>query len=279
MKISSVQEMRGLDGAAITEYGIAEELLMENAGYASYTVIEREIGIAGKRFVIFCGIGNNGGDGFVVARKIHSAGGRVKIFILGDSEKFKGAALLNLNTIKKLSIEIEQFESTDAARIAVAHSDAVIDAIFGTGLARDVRGLYRDCIEIINDSGKIVFSLDIPSGVSGDTGMVMGTAVEADYTITFGLPKVGNILYPGYELCGKLSVTHISFPPELYDSDSIKVEINEPPELPPRDTGGHKGDFGEALFIAGASSYFGAPYFAALSFMKAGGGYSRLPVR
>ena len=129
---------------------------------------------------------------------------------------------------------------------------------------------------MINKSGKIVFSLDIPSGVNADTGGIMGTAVEADCTVTFGLPKIGNMLYPGYDLCGKLYVTHISFPPALYDHDAIKVETNEPPGLPLRDSAGHKGDFGEALFIAGASSYFGAPYFAALSFMKAGGGYARL---
>ncbi len=276
MKISSVQEMRGMDRAAVAEYGIAEELLMENAGHALYMAIQKEVGIAGKRFVIFCGVGNNGGDGLVVARKIHSAGGSVKIFILGDRERFKSVARLNVDIVTKLHLDIEQFESTESARMAVAHSDVAIDAIFGTGLTRDVEGLYRDCIEMINESGKIVFSLDIPSGINGDTGEVMGTAVEADCTVTFGLPKIGNILYPGYNFCGTLYVTHISFPPALYDSDATKVEINEAPELPPRPSAGHKGDFGEALFIAGASSYFGAPYFAALSFMKAGGGYARL---
>ena len=97
-------------------------------------------------------------------------------------------------------------------------------------------------LEMINKSGKIIFSLDIPSGVNGDTVEVMGTAVEADCTVTFGLPKIGNILYPGYDLCGELYVTHISFPPALYNSDAIKVETNEPPELPPRDSAGHKGD-------------------------------------
>ncbi len=276
MKISSIQEMRGLDKAAVAEYGISEELLMENAGYASYMAILKEVGIKGKRFAIFCGVGNNGGDGLVVARKIHSAGGDAKIFILGDRKQFKGVARLNLDIVTKLPVEIEQFDATESVRVAVAHSDVIIDAIFGTGLTRDVGGLYRECIEMINKSGKIIFSLDIPSGVNGDTGEVMGTAVEADCTVTFGLPKIGNILYPGYDLCGELYVTHISFPPALYDSDAIKVETNEPPELPPRDSAGHKGDFGEALFIAGASSYFGAPYFAALSFMKAGGGYARL---
>jgi len=156
----------------------------------------------------------------------------------------------------------------------LADSDVVVDAIFGTGLARTVEGTYRDVIDTVNASDKKVVSLDIPSGVSGDTGHVMGTAIKADYTITFGLPKIGNLFYPGCRLCGELFVTHISFPPGLYRH--LETEVNVPPPLPPRDPSGHKTSFGQALFIAGASSYYGAPSFAAMSFLKSGGGYARL---
>jgi len=276
MKVSRVSEMRNLDATAIEKFGIKDELLMENAGQAVYFVIQNEFGIKNKKFVVFCGIGNNGGDGFVVARKLHSNGGNVKVYIIGDPARFKGAAGLNMEIASGLPVKIQRLESVESVKTEVLHADAVVDAIFGTGLARDVGGLYADVIELINKSGKTVFSVDIPSGVHGDTGKVMGTAANADYTVTFGLPKIGNILYPGYELCGRLYVTHISFPPSMYNADSIKVEINHPPGLPPRDKNGHKGDFGNVLFIAGASGYFGAPYFAALSFLKAGGGYSRL---
>lgn len=276
VKISSVSEMRGLDQTAIQAYGIREELLMENAGEATYFVISSEVGIRGKTFIVCCGIGNNGGDGFVVARKIHSNGGRVKVCILGDRAKYKGAARLNLDIISKLEIEIQDVVSVDEIRMAMAHADVIVDAIFGTGLVREVTGLYRDVIELINSFGKPVFSADIPSGVSGDSGQVMGVAVKADYTVTFGLPKLGNILFPGYELCGKLYVTHISFPPAIYEADTLKVEVNRPKRLPPRDRNAHKGSVGQVLFIAGATNYFGAPYFSALSFLKAGGGYSRL---
>jgi hydroxyethylthiazole kinase-like uncharacterized protein yjeF len=276
MKVSRVSEMRALDRTAVEKFGIAEELLMENAGQAAYFVLLKEFGIKGKTFLVFCGVGNNGGDGFVVARKIHSDGGAVRVFLLGDRSKFKGPAKINLDIVSRLPIEVRRIESIEALKTDVAHCDAVVDAILGTGITRDVDGLYRDVIEWINESGKTVLSIDIPSGVHGDTGKVMGTAVKADYTVTFGLPKIGNMLFPGYELCGKLYVSHISFSPSIYNADSLKVEINHPVKLPPRDKNAHKGDFGEVLFIAGASSYFGAPYFAAHSFLKAGGGYSRL---
>jgi hydroxyethylthiazole kinase-like uncharacterized protein yjeF len=276
MKVSRVSEMRGLDKTAIEEFGVAEELLMENAGLAVYSVILQEFGIEDRAFLVFCGIGNNGGDGFVVARKIHSNGGAVKVHILGDPGKFKGAAKINLDIVSRMPIEVRQLESVEAIETDITHCDAIVDAIFGTGLTRDVGGLYREVIELINHGGKTVFSVDIPSGVHGDTGQVMGAAVKANYTVTFGLPKIGNMLFPGYDLCGKLYVSHISFPPSIYNADSLKVEINHTPKLPPRDKDGHKGDFGQVLFIGGTVSYFGAPYFAALSFLKAGGGYSRL---
>ncbi len=276
MKISSVTEMRNLDRTAMDEYGIADELLMENAGLAVFQIVQEKIGVKDKSFVVFSGAGNNGGDGFVVARKIHSNGGLVKVYLLGNPEKYKGAARLNFDIIGKLPVVVEPLESADAAKADIFHCDAVVDAIFGTGLVRDVEGKYADIVDLINASRKPVVSVDIPSGVNGDDGRVMGVAVHADWTVTFGLPKIGAMLYPGYERCGELFVTHISFPPAMYDS--LKVQINDPVALPPRNAKGHKGTFGQALFVAGAAGYYGAPYFAAMAFLKAGGGYSRLAV-
>ncbi len=276
MKVSTVSEMRTMDKAAIVQFGIPETLLMENAGLAAYSVLEKEFGVRGNSFLVFCGLGNNGGDGFVLARKIHSGGGSVKAFILGDMKNFKGTAKTNLDILLKMPLEVKEITSARTVRQDIAHCNVIVDAIFGTGLTREVEGLHREIIEAINASNKIVLSLDIPSGINGDTGRIMGCAVQADFTVTFGLPKVGNLLMPGYHHCGRLSITHISFPPLLYDSASLKIAVNDPPRLPSRDIGGHKGDFGEALFIAGAKGYYGAPYYAALSFLKAGGGYSRL---
>ncbi len=276
MKVSSVAQMRAMDRAAGDSYGITELLLMENAGLAATAVLNNEIGISGRTFLVFCGSGNNGGDGFVVARKILSFRGKAKVFILGDPEKYTGCAKTNLEILSRLPIEVERLDSVQTVIYDLTHCDAVIDAMLGTGIDREVTGIYADVIGALNESSKTVLSLDIPSGVNGNTGHIMGCAVTADYTVSFGLPKLGNLLTPGYDLSGRLFVSRISFPPRLYDADDILVEVSSPPELPPRDSAGHKGTFGEALFIAGASGYYGAPYFSAMSFLKAGGGYSRL---
>ncbi len=276
MKISHVNEMRNLDHRAIEEYGIPQEILMENAGQAAYFTILKEFGVKNKNFVFFCGVGSNGGDGLVVARKIYSNGGKVTVFILGDRSKFQGAAKQNFDIVNKLQIKVIDLQNVSSTIETVKRSDAIIDAIFGTGLDREVKGKYEDVIKLINSSHKTVFSIDIPSGIHGDTGQVMGTAVRAHYTTMFGLPKIGNLLYPGFELGGKLYVTHISFPPALQDSEPLKIATNDPEPILARNKDTHKGNYGKVLFIAGSSNYLGAPYFAALSFLKAGGGLSYL---
>jgi len=276
MKIASVDEMRFMDRYAIEKLGIAEEILMENAGIASLNVLKSRMGVVNKKFIIFCGSGNNGGDGLVVARLIHSQGGRAKVFLLSDSEKFKGAARTNFAIIKRLPVEVVLLKNAVMAKKDLADCDAVVDAILGTGLDRPVSGLVEAVINLINKSKKKVLSLDIPSGVNGNTGEIMGMAVRANYTVTFGLPKIGNMLYPGYELGGELFVSHISFPPSLYNKNELLVQTNDYFALAPRPAEAYKGAMGDVLFIAGAANYYGAPYLAAMSFLKSGGGYARL---
>ena len=276
MKIVTVDEMRLMDRYAMEKLGIPEEILMENAGIAAINVLKNKTGIKGRKFVIFCGTGNNGGDGLVVARLILSGGGSAKVFLLGDSTKYRGAAKTNFAIITKLPIEVIKLEGAASVKKNIAHCDVIIDAIFGTGLDRPVAGLASDLIALINNSKKKVLSLDIPSGVNGNTGNVMGKAVKADYTVTFGLPKIGNMLYPGYELCGELFVSHISFPPSLTENNDLQIATNDYLALPKRPAEAYKGSMGDVLFIAGAANYYGAPYFAAMSFLKSGGGYARL---
>lgn len=276
MKVSSIAQMRQMDRTAINEDGIPELLLMENAGLAATQVIAKHYALHAQRWLILCGVGNNGGDGLVVARQLHSRGAQVHVILFGDPGRFGEAAAANLDMVKALNLPLLQATSIDAVLPYLAACDGVVDGLLGTGISRPVEGLLAEVIAATNESGKPVVSLDIPSGVNGDTGRVMGSAIQADHTITFGLPKVGNLLYPGYALGGQLWVTHIGFAPRLYTSETLQVATNDPVVLPLRNVEGHKGTFGDTLFVAGAGSYYGAPYLSAMACMKAGGGYVRL---
>jgi hydroxyethylthiazole kinase-like uncharacterized protein yjeF len=273
MKVSTVAEMQGMDKTAVAKYGIPKEILMENAGTAAYKVIKKEFGVKNKKFVVICGGGNNGGDGLVVARKLHSNGAQVTVLLLTKKGKYDGAAGKNLNTLSQLPVPVKEINTVAKIKKDIAEIDCIIDAIFGTGLARNVEGIYADTIQAINKSKKTVFSLDIASGINGDSGQAMGIAVKADYTVTFGLPKLGNLLYPGYERGGKLYVSHISFPRALYNAATIKTEITPLVPLPERKPDSNKMDYGPVLVIAGAANYFWAPYASAYSVLKAGGGF------
>jgi NAD(P)H-hydrate epimerase len=265
MKVATVDQMRSLDERAISDFAIPDHILMENAGEAVYYLILRELGIAGRRFAVICGLGNNGGDGLVVARKIHSSGGIPEVFVLGDPDKYGESSAMHFRMLAQSGVSIVSDPPPKTLAMGIAHSDAVIDAIFGTGITRDVEGRYVEIVETINASDRPVIAIDIPSGVDGNTGKIRGVAVQADWTVTFGLPKRGNLLYPGAGLGGRLVVTHISFPRKLQETEEIEVALNAPPPLPPRRIDGHKGSFGDVLFIAGASSYYGAPVFSALA--------------
>lgn len=280
MKVSSVAQMRQMDRRAIEEDGIPELLLMENAGLATVQVMAQHYALAGQRWLVLCGVGNNGGDGLVVARQLHSRGAEVRVVVFGDTARYGEAAAANLAIVKALKLPLVEGAAGDILNAELAHCDGIVDGVLGTGITRPVEGLFAEVIAmvnaVVNASGKPVVSIDIASGTHGDTGRVMGAAVRAAHTITFGLPKAGNLLYPGYEQGGRLWVSHISFAPRLYNDVALQMATNDPVPLPPRKVEGHKGTFGDTLVIAGAGSYYGAPYFSALACMKAGGGYVRL---
>ncbi len=280
MKVAMVSQMRNLDKTAIEKYGIFGPILMENAGEAVYYRIIEELGsVSGLDIVVLCGGGHNGGDGLVAARKLYSMGAKVKAFLLGNPEKFDDTVRPYYEMVMRIGIPITlalDESALPALAEALAGADVVIDAIFGTGLNRAVGGRYVQVITMINESPAPVFSIDIPSGIHGDTGQVMGVAVRADATVTFGLPKPGNLIYPGFEYGGALTVTHISFPPELYEKDDLKLAISPFPPMPERRGDAHKGSVGKVLFVAGASRYLGAPYFASMAFLRAGGGLAYL---
>ena len=278
VKVASVEDIRRLDSEAEELFGLSGEVLMEHAGAAVARLVDEVFGARGLGVVVVAGTGHNGGDGLVAARVLHSLGARVEVFMVGEEGRLAELTRRNLDRAVRAGIPVTWVGEGNLGELeeGLARCDVVIDALFGVGLSRPVEGLYRRVIELVNESGAVVVSVDIPSGVHGDTGQVMGAAVRADFTVAFGLPKLGNLLYPGAELCGELYVSHISYPPQLINDPRVLAETNDPVPLPPRRPDTHKGDYGKALFVAGAVGYLGAPYLASMSFLKAGGGYSRL---
>ncbi|MCK5799560.1 MAG: NAD(P)H-hydrate dehydratase [Deltaproteobacteria bacterium] len=202
----------------------------------------------------------------------------MRAFLLGSPDRFSDHARQNYTLAKAVGVPIEEARSADAIAIveATAEAEIIVDAIFGTGLTREVTGIYREAIAAINASSATVMAVDIPSGVNGNTGAVHGVAVEADYTVTFGLAKQGNLLYPGAAYGGELAVSPISFPPAFQKTEALSVYLEMPKPLLPRRPDGHKGSFGDGLVIAGGRSYYGAPMFASMAMLRAGAGYARL---
>jgi len=277
-KVCSVDEMRRIDEEAARVYGVDHLLLMEDAGTAVYYAILCEYGsVYGRRFLVVAGTGNNGGDALVTGRRIYSAGGDVKVVIVGDISRATELCRKNLELAKGIGVEVHNIQTQEDIQILkklLEWCEYVVVGLIGVGLRGDVRGIYRDVVEEINRYGKPVISVDIPSGIDPNNGLVRGVAVKSCITVTFGLPKYGNMLYPGYSYCGKLYISYLSYPRKLLEEP--QVELNIPLKPPERIRWGHKGTFGKFLAIAGSRYYYGAPYYVSYSFLKAGGGYSRL---
>jgi NAD(P)H-hydrate epimerase len=277
MKIVDTKGIRELDRKAVEIYGISSEILMENASLSVVSFLLRKFSsIKNKKFLIFCGTGNNGGDGFAIARKIYSLQGDVKIIFLGDEEKLIGDARSNFERVKKIGVQVLKNLEIEKIKDEIEKVEVVIDAIFGTGINREIEGYIKEVINLINLSNKYILSVDIPSGINGDNGREMGISIKSNVTITFGLPKIGNLIEDGAESTDELYLSYISYPKDLYENFDSKVYINEPIEIKRRKKNTHKKDYNDTLFISGSKKYFGAPYFCSYSFLKSGGGYSRL---
>lgn len=282
MKIGTAGEVRRLDEAMILDYGVDEALLMENAAAAARDVVQRRWGIAGRNILVVCGTGNNGGDGFALARLLYARGAGVRVLIAGDPGRISGAGESNYRMLQRLPLEISVLDAAPLPpllnRMDFEEFDVIVDAVFGTGLSRNIEGRMAAVVNRINEAGAAgagVLSLDIPSGIDADSGGVMGTAVRAGATVSFGVPKRGNLLYPGFAFGGRLYLSEISFPPELTGDESIRVSVNIPPPLVFRDPAGHKGSFGKVLIIGGSANYRGAPALAAAGALRSGAGYVR----
>lgn len=208
----NVAQMRALDRRAIEDFGLPGAVLMENAGRA---VAESACGFPGKDVVLFCGGGNNGGDGFVAARYLNNSGRRAKIVLAHPPEHFSGEALIHWRTVRKMKIPYIVFQSTQKLLKFIHRPRVIVDALLGTGARAPLREPYRALIEIIGGFRCPVVAVDVPSGLNADTGRVEGSAVKARLTVTMGLPKRGLLRRSAAAWVGRLRVADIGFPRNL----------------------------------------------------------------
>lgn len=283
MKIISGPTMQELDRRAIHECGVPGLALMENAGQAcADEICARFGGSGGKRALVMAGKGNNGGDGYVIARLLAERGWQVRVCVLADRAQIGGDAGVNL---AKLPPSMVRFcPDGDLAQLVgeeMAEADVIVDALLGTGLNSPVGGSYAEAINLINDSGRPVVAVDIPSGIHATTGQVLGCAVRAQVTVTFACAKLGHCFYPGAEYAGRLVVADIGIPSHL-TADAPGCEFLTPeavrPLVRPRDRQAHKGHFGHCLIVAGSTGKSGAAALAANSAVRAGSGLVTLAV-
>jgi hydroxyethylthiazole kinase-like uncharacterized protein yjeF len=279
MKLVTAAQMQALDHRTITEAHVPSSVLMERAGEGVVTHLEEQYGPAhGKSVTIFCGKGNNGGDGLVVARLLQRRHAQVHVLMLAPlADLSRDAAAMYRRFVRTAGRSaVKSFHPADQARGLLASSDFVIDALLGTGLSSGVTGLYRDAIDFINEAQRPVISVDIPSGIHADTGAVMGRAVRASMTITFGLPKLGLVSGSGIDHAGTVQVVDIGIPPAYMEAvDSRIVWITRKAvmsTLPPRKPSSHKGTFGHAGIIAGSVGKTGAAALAAQAALRVGAG-------
>ncbi len=280
IKVLTAAQMRACDRAAIDEHGIPGLVLMENAGIGVLGAMTEHFGGQPPlSTAVLCGKGNNGGDGFVVARHLQDLGGEVVCYLFGELDGLAGDAAANAAMAAAGGVPIH--EANEAGKWAdlaagLGRFDCLLDAMLGTGLQSAARGVIADAIESMNAAAVPVVAVDLPSGLSADTGAVLGPTVLADLTVTFGAPKCCHVLEPAAGYCGDLEVVDISIPTSVIESTEPALELVTPQDLPgvipERRRDSHKGSFGRVLVIGGAPGTAGAAVLAARGALRGGAG-------
>ncbi len=273
MKVLTVKQMKDLDLYTMNDFGIASSVLMENAAAECARIII-ENHEDGTSVVVFCGSGNNGGDGFVIARWLFNYGFDVVVAQCGKEEKMTPEAKHNLNLCRKLCIEIIDVSDMDLLEVNAAEipeTDINIDALFGIGFKGVVKGHYRYLLSMINESSAFNYAIDIPSGINADTGEGI-EYINADVTITMAYPKCGHFLREGILASGELYVVDIGIPPQLEDRFAYNCSLHTDFLRMNRYRFGHKGDFGRVAIIAGSRGLTGAAVMASNAALRSGSG-------
>jgi NAD(P)H-hydrate epimerase len=276
--------MRAIDEAAIRGLGIPGMELMGRAGAA--VAAQAEALCPAGRIVAVCGAGNNGGDGYVAARILKEKGREASAVALVPRERLRGDALAAREAAERAGVPIADATSGGAEAIRAGEGDGILDALLGTGLERAPEGLFARAIERISAlrcAGARVLAVDVPSGLSADTGRPPGACVRADRTVTFAFPKRGLVLFPGAELAGEVVVADIGIPPEAAARVPAACELLTEQEaralVPPRSPEAHKGDAGRVLVIAGSPGKTGAAWLSLSGALRGGAGLVTLAAR
>ena len=279
MYLMTAEQMRQADHKTITEYGIPEMVLMENAGQAIVSFLQETFAdLQQKAVTILAGSGNNGGDGLVAARYLHYLGVPVKVFLLAERE-LSPSTQQNYEILSRLPVKMYLLDSENSMhlfKVTVNYSDILVDALLGTGISRDVTGKAGQLIEIINRRSCIKVAVDVPSGLNSDNGEIWGNCVNADYTVALAQPKCGHYMNQGQRCCGKVVVKEIGIPQEVYASLQLNCQIIDSSCLQfareGRSSASHKGTYGHLLTIGGSMGMSGAVTMAAQAALRSGVG-------
>lgn len=275
LKIVTSAQMREMDRKTIEELGIPGVVLMENAGTGVSQLVNSMAQAQPHRVYVLCGKGNNGGDGYVIARHLWDSGYSVCIIVIGEEKEIKGDAKINFEVVKKLGIEYHFASSVrDLKKCTREEPDLIIDALLGTGITGAVHGFMKEAIEYINKFDCPVVSVDIPSGLNADLPVAEGEAVRADATVTMALPKRCHIFFPSRSFVGNLHIVDIGIPNSIKNSETVKMQLVEKSDvnLPVRASDTHKYQCGKVAVLAGSPGYTGAASLTCEAALRIGAG-------
>ncbi len=284
MKLVTGETMAEIDRRTIEEAGIPGAILMEKAGLGVADCAEAMLGPGKDQVMILCGSGNNGGDGFVAARLLAHRGYLVHVFLVGEVPEEEGEAAANYRILGNIGLEVIALKDDETLWQAIRDReyDLIIDALLGTGLKGEVRGIAGEAISFINSQETPVLSVDIPSGLDSTTGRILGQAVEANVTVTFGLPKIGLQVYPGCVYSGKVEIIDIGIPHYIVEEAPTNAVMLEKKwacqHYPRRSIEAYKGSCGRILIVGGSRGMTGAPLLAAQAAFRSGAGVVTLGV-
>ncbi len=281
MRILNAAQMREADRRTIEEIGIPSLVLMENAGRQVVAAMEAvHSDLPDRQVAVLCGRGNNGGDGFVVARTLLQRGVDVSVFLIGRVAEVRGDARLNLEILGRLGLTVVEIGDSEAWELhftEISDCNLIVDAIFGTGLNAPLTGLMETVVADVNASGIPVVAIDLPSGLSADSAEPIGDSIEAGTTVTLAAPKLPLVLPPAETRAGDIVIADIGIPSDVLDSvEGPRVELltrGAMRELvTPRTADSHKGDYGRVLIVAGSRGKTGAAHLSALGALRSGAG-------